>query len=516
MTAHQPIAGVEARPASTWQPHLLALGLVAAALLLLLARDAAGMATIWWTSDTYNHCILIPPIIAWLVWQRLPELRQLQPGLWWLGLLLVGAGAFAWLLGEAGGVALARHAGLILLLQGAAVTLLGKSVSRALAFPIAYALFLIPVGDQLVPFLQGLTAEICMLLLGWVGIPAHIEGIFITTPSGYFEVAEACAGIEFLVAMVAFGALVANLCFNSWTRRASFMAAAVLIPILANGVRAWGTIYISELTDIRFAASFDHVVYGWFFFAVVIALLLAAGWRFFDRRPGDPSFDPAALQPVRPAPTPPPRLVQAAAAAVALAALPLLWSAAIASAGTLPPPRDIALPDVPGWTRVPAASGRPWQPHYAGADRIRMATYRNAAGREVDLAIAVFAAQREGRELVGFGQGAAGPDSGWAAIGQGPPPPSGRLDRIASHGVVREAAIFLRVGDILTGSDLAAKLETTRVHLLGGPQRAVAVLVSAQAPAEGVSPRPAINSFLAALGDVAPLADRAAGLPGAR
>ena len=54
-------------------------------------------------------------------------------------------------------------------------------------------------------------------------------------------------------------------------------------------------------------------------------------------------------------------------------------------------------------------------------------------------------------------------------------------------------------------------LETMKTRLFGGPQRAVAVLVSAPAPARGVSARPAIDAFLAALGPVAPLADRAAG-----
>ena len=77
-------------------------------------------------------------------------------------------------------------------------------------------------------------------------------------------------------------------------------------------------------------------------------------------------------------------------------------------------------------------------------------------------------------------------------------------------------ASFYRVGTILTGSDAAVKLETIRTRLLGGPQRAVAVMVSAEAPADGASARPAINAFLSALGPVAPLADRAAGLPEAR
>jgi exosortase A len=511
VTAILPIAKAEpvSAPATHRRAHLSALAAVSAVILLLFRSDAADIAAIWWNSSTFNHCLLIPPIIAWLVWQRAPELRQLEPRAWAPGLLVVAAGALSWLIGEAGGIGLARHLGLLLMLQGAVIACLGKSVSRGLAFPIFYTLFLVPAGEEIVPMMQTVTAEMCMALLALVGIPAHIEGIFISIPTGLFEVAEACSGVKFLVAMVALGALVANLCFRSWPRRIAFMAAAVAIPVLANGVRAWGTIYISHLTSNDFAAGFDHVFYGWFFFALVIALLLGAGWRFFDRAPGDPWFDPKALagpSGSRPA------LYAVSAAAVALAALPLAWTAAIAS-GTQAAPADIALPDVPGWKRVPAANGRPWQPHFAGADRIRIGRYLDAGGREVDLAIALFTRQHEGRELVGFGQGAVAPESGWAWTSDGPAPAGGRLERLASHGTVREVATFYRVGDILTGSASQVKLETVRARLLGGPQRAVAVMVSAQAPAEGVSPRPAIDSFLASLGDVAALADRAAGLP---
>jgi hypothetical protein len=75
---------------------------------------------------------------------------------------------------------------------------------------------------------------------------------------------------------------------------------------------------------------------------------------------------------------------------------------------------------------------------------------------------------------------------------------------------------FYRVGSVLTGSPAAVKLETVKVRLLGGPQRAAAVLVSAPALAPGVSPRPAIDAFLSSLGSPAALADRASGLPSTR
>lgn len=510
MTAVLPI--VRAEPAAdAWRAHLLALGAAAAAILALFARDAAGMARIWWISATFNHCLLIGPIIFWLVRQRLPELRALAPGAWAPGLALVGAGGLAWLLGEAGSVTLLRHLGLVAMLQGMVIACLGKAVARGLAFPIFYALFLVPFGEELVAPMQEVTAWMCMVLLALTGVPAHLDGIFISTPTGLFRVAEACSGVRFLVAMAALAALAANLCFRSMARRIAFVAAALAIAVLANGMRAFATIYVAHLTDNQVAVGFDHIVYGWIFFAIVIALIAAAGWPFFDRRPGDRWFDPADLQRPGAEAGPAARAVQVAAAAIALAAAAPLWTGAVAAAGTSSAPA-LSLPEVPGWTRMRA--GGDWQPHFAGADRIALGRYRNSAGQEVDLAIVLFARQSEGRELTGYGQGAARDDGAWSWTADTAPPPGGRAERIGSHGRVREVASFYRVGHVLTGSAARVKLETARVRLLGGPQRAVAVLVAAEAPADGISPRPAVDAFLEDLGPVEALADRAAGLAG--
>ncbi|MBK5264259.1 MAG: exosortase A, partial [Alphaproteobacteria bacterium] len=254
-----------------WPTHLALLGSVAAVVLLLFAGDAADMVGIWWNSSTFGHCLLIPLILFWLVEQRLPELRQLTPVAWWPSLIWVVGGALCWLVGDAASVALARHLGLVVILQGTVIAILGPQVSRGLAFPLFYALFLVPFGEEFVPILQTVTARLSMLFLGWSGIPAHLSGVFITTPSGYFEVAEACSGAKFLIAMTAYAALVCNVCFKSWPRRAVFLSAGLIIAVIANGVRAFGTIYIADRTSIDFAAGFDHVVYGWIFFAIILA-----------------------------------------------------------------------------------------------------------------------------------------------------------------------------------------------------------------------------------------------------
>jgi len=503
----QPVRGLPA----AWRQPIVALAVSAVAILLLFRRDAGDMVGLWWTSSTFEHCLLIPPIIAWLVWLRWPMLRGLTPCASAAGLALVGLGAAGWLVGDAASVALARQFGLVVMLQGAVVTNLGIPVARGIAFPLLYALFMVPAGEELVAPLQTLTARFCMALLGLAGIPAHIEGVFITIPNGYFEVAEACSGVKFLVAMIALGALAANLCFKSWLRRGIFMAACVVVPILANGVRAWGTIYISHLTDTSFAAGFDHVVYGWIFFAIVIAILLAGAWPYFDRGADDPWLDPARLEPVPVVPSPR-RTIAVALAVIALAIAPIAWGKTVAVGGRSDMPTSYLLPDLPGWRKV-RVDGPHWVPHYAGADRLLIERYEDGQGRHVDLALAVFADQADGREIVGYGQGAIDPASDWAWTDPQPAPAGGEAFRITAPGpVVREVATFYRIGGITTGSKMRVKLETLKVRLLGGPQRAVAVLVSAEQPNRNVSARPAIDAFLARLGPVDRLADAAAGL----
>jgi exosortase A len=485
-----------------WKHHLTLLGGTIALILLLFFRDAADMAAIWWTSSTFTHCLFILPLVGWLIWQRRDEVVSLTPRLWGPGLALVAAAGFAWILGEAAGVSLIRHASLVMMIQASVITLLGPAVTRGLMFPLFYLFFLVPFGEELVPPLQTITAKLCMIFLSWAGIPAHIEGVFITTPTGYFEVAEACAGVKFLVAMVAYGTLVANVCFRSWVRRIAFMALVLVVPILANGIRAYGTIHISALTSNDFAEGFDHIIYGWVFFAVVMAIVMGIAWKFFDRGIDDPWLgDPPVASTPRPIRWPLP------AGLAAVLAIPMLWQFAQASLGQVPMPNQIALPEVAGWQRAETMSKGDWKPRFDGADHRLQGEYVNAKGDRVTLAIAVYAWQGDGKEMVGYAQGAADPDSHWSWTNDTPPPAGGKSERIFAPGLAREVASFYVVGGMTTGRAQIVKLATLKSRLIGGDQAAVAVLVSAEDRRDAPA-RPQINGFLAAMGAPERLAER--------
>lgn len=280
-------APIAAPLAGRWPIALVCLATAGSVLIALMFAEWQEMAHQWWDIDTYAHILLIPPILAWLIWVRRTELLKIVPVAWGPGLAVTALGLAIWLGGRGIETNLVAQTGAVIALQGSVVALLGARVALVLAFPLLYGLFLVPFGDEIVPPLQEVTARIAVALTQASGVPATLDGLFIDTPAGRFVVAEECSGVKFLIAMVALGTLMAWTAFRSWRRRAVLLLGAALLSIVANGVRAWGTIYVAQYIGAERAGGFDHIVYGWVFFAVVIATVLAAAWRFFEREPAE-------------------------------------------------------------------------------------------------------------------------------------------------------------------------------------------------------------------------------------
>jgi len=490
-----------------WRVPLILLAAVWAGLIALFFADWSDMVGQWWGSSTYNHILLIPLILGWLIAQRRRDLLRLTPVAWWPALIVFAGAGLLWLLGDFAGLAVARQLALVVMAQAAFAAIMGPEVVAGMVFPLCYMLFLVPMGDEMIPALQTLTAQLTMVFLGLAHVPATINGVFITTPAGYFEVAEACSGVKFLIAMIAYGALVANVCFLRWRRRLAFMAVSVVVPIIANGLRAFGTIWIAGWYGIRFASSFDHVFYGWVFFAVVMALCMAVGWRFFDRSVDSAMIDPDAIAAsplVRRLRTMtlPARFVIPMMLAIALVFL--AWGAS-ASLLLAKLPQGMHLPQIKGWEPVAADDGAAWTPLHGGSDQHFRMRFRGPAGEVVDMSFALYASQGTGHEAGGFGQGALPLGSHWAWVSPGYPLGLSKSDVIQAPGASgperRICATWYRSGALLTGSNLALRLHGMVDHLLLRRQ-VTAVLILSASDRFNRDPAAAIIRFLAATGPV--------------
>ena len=252
---------------------------------LVFWREIQAAVEVWNASTAYSHCYLVVPMALYLLWERRDLLigARAEPE---LGATLAALPLTVfWLLAERLGIMEARQLAVIAGFELLFFTVLGRRLFRLLSGPLLFLFFLVPFGAFLTPILQQFTATFSITGLDILGIPNFSDGFTIETPAGVFFVAEACAGLRFLIASIAFGVFYSLLSYTSFIRRLLFIAASVVVPILANGFRALGIVVLGQVLGSAEAAAADHIIYGWVFFSVVMLLLIAGGHAFRQAQP---------------------------------------------------------------------------------------------------------------------------------------------------------------------------------------------------------------------------------------
>jgi len=349
-----------------------------------------SMIEIWERSETFTHGYLIFPISAWLLWRQRAELAQVQPRPDLRGLVLLAAAGAGWLLADAGSVNVVAQYAFIGMLIAAVWTLLGWAFVWAAFFPLMFLLFAVPVGEFLIQPLMGVTADFTVAMLQFTGIPVYREGMFFSVPSGDWSVVEACSGLRYLIASVTLGSLYAYLTYRSWKRRFIFAVLAILVPILANSVRAYMIVMIGHLSGMKYAVGADHLIYGWVFFGFVMLLLFWIGsfWREDDQPEPERATAPAGKS-CRP-------LFPVAVAALLVAGLWPAYAGWLA-ARPLPAMPELQIEAQGGWQ--PRDAFTTWTPHWVGVDRQLRQAYAQA-GNSVLLELNYYVTQRQDAELI--------------------------------------------------------------------------------------------------------------------
>ncbi|WP_426089921.1 exosortase A [Janthinobacterium sp. PSPC1-1] len=481
------------------QQAMLLLLLALAAIVLLYHATFWSMLELWSRSQTFAHGFLIVPISCWLAWRQRARLAALAPQPSWLGLLLLGALGLAWLLADAANVPVVEQYAATAMLPACVLAILGWPAVRLLAFPLAYLFLAVPFGEVFLDPLIDFTAAFTVTALQWTGVPVFRDGNNFSLPTGNWSVVEACSGLRYLVAALALGALFAHVNFHSTRRRLAVMAAALIVPILANGVRAYLIVMLGHLSNMRLAVGVDHLIYGWLFFGLVVLLLfwLAARWRELPLARAVPSAAGRGASPHA--------VVRASVACLLLAALwPALALASHRDDGAAMPATVLALPDPPAWQRLHDAAPA-WQAPYAGTPARFAATYArgDGDGAPVGLQLHWYARQARDAELLTHQSSPYG--ARWMALAQ-------RVQDITLAGsalAVRESVLghggerllvwrVYRQGGIITARPVLVKLLLAQAKLLGRRQDGADILVFAAYDELAPPPRTRLHAFLQA------------------
>ncbi len=266
----------------------------AAGLVLLCAafhQEATAAITVWNQSTAYGHCWLVLPIVGWLLWERRNLLAGAVRPTAWPGLAVIPF-VLVWAAANWLGVMEGRQLALVAFAELLLIACLGWRLWWSLSAAFLYLFFLVPFGAFLTPALQRFTTGFILGGLGMLDIPFRADAFQITIPEGAFYVAEACAGLRFLIASVAFGVLYAVTIFRSPWRRVVFIAVACIVPVVANGLRGLGIVLLGHFLGSAEAGTADHLIYGWVFFSFVIVLLALSGLPFRQDTPWAPGLPP--------------------------------------------------------------------------------------------------------------------------------------------------------------------------------------------------------------------------------
>lgn len=272
--------------------------LAAAGIGLLYAGVAGALLDLWLAGSYYSYVVLVPLFSGWLAWEGRHRLAG-AAAWWWPGLAVVAAGIALLTAGDAAGSLTVQALSLPVTLAGIALVALGPTRFGAVAFPIAFLVFLTPLPEGAIPRLslplQRLAAEGAAASLTLLGIPFARDGLFLHLQPVTLHISEACNGLRFLLAMVVLSVAFAGAVLAGTGPRLVLLASGVVLALAANQVRVTGTAVLAHAWGPDAATGLVHIAWGKVVYAATLvpfgalALRLRATRAGPDARPRAPS-----------------------------------------------------------------------------------------------------------------------------------------------------------------------------------------------------------------------------------
>ena len=474
---------------------------VALALTILVFRHtAAAMLHTWIHDRSYSQGYIVLPISISL-WTRRKKILAERPQPFFPGILLLALLALLWVAGNVGDILLVTEFALVAMLCAMVWTIAGTAVTRQLVFPLGFLFFAVPCGTELVPMLQEFTASFAAAALQLSGVPLVLENHMILVPSGSWEVAEACSGLRYLTASILMGVLLAGVVYRTWKRRIAFVALSVVVPIVANGIRAYGIVMLGYWSNNRLAAGVDHIVYGTVFFILISVGMIAFGIHWQDSEveprviPAKPKkkLEGSAAKAIR-------RKVIAAAitGVIILGIAPLLAGRLWANPSTGLP---LQVTVDPRW-RLFLDYDWDWAPTIGSGATETMRAYQDGAGSAVEVYIGNYRDSQRSTVVINSYNVVRDPGA-WVVVGDqrrltsmGGRQVWVRQLKLQSSSSSRLVWLWYSVGDHSPARPLELKLLKAKYRILGGPKTAAVVAVSVRYESDTAQAAATLEKFL--------------------
>ena len=233
----------------------------------------------WWNDPNFSHGFFVPLFSAFVIWQERDRLARVHTRPSWTGLIVLFAGLGVLIVGRLGAELFLDRSSMLLVLAGVVILFLGWKLFRAVFFPWAFLVMMIPIPtlvlNQITFPLQLLASQVAAAVLPVFGVPVLREGNVINLAAMPLEVAEACSGIRSLMSLVALAIIYGYLLEKRLWVRWVLALAAVPITVVANDVRIIGTGLLVQYWNPEAAEGYFHSSWGLITFLISLFMFYA-------------------------------------------------------------------------------------------------------------------------------------------------------------------------------------------------------------------------------------------------
>lgn len=251
------------------------------------------LARTFWRQEYGAHGPVILAIVLWLLWR---QRRDFTPTAFdrpmpRTGAVLIGSALMLYVLGRTQGLLVFETGSQIPLLFGLILLVRGVDGARALWFPLAYLVFLVPwpgslLDALLLPLKQFVSLVVDELLYA-LGYPIARSGVVLTIGPYQLLIANACAGLNSMIALTAVGSVFVYLAgfhgrLMGWLLLLGLFPVALLANLLRVIVLVLTTYHFGDAAGQNFhdVAGYLEIVFAFGAFMALYALLL----RSVERR----------------------------------------------------------------------------------------------------------------------------------------------------------------------------------------------------------------------------------------
>jgi exosortase D (VPLPA-CTERM-specific) len=224
------------------------------------------------SDENYSFGLLLPLVSAYIIYLKLPQLRNIVWQRSWFGLFFIALSFLIYIMGDLVAIYYFPPISFIILIFGVLLLLGGWQVVSSLAFPIFLLFLMIPlpamVVQQLTFHLQLLSSKLAASFLSALGYVLIRKGNVIDLGVRQLQIVDACSGLRYILSLFSLGMIYCYFYQRSLWKAAILLISLVPAAIIANALRIALMGIFPSLQE-----GFLHNFSGWLIFVICFVFL---------------------------------------------------------------------------------------------------------------------------------------------------------------------------------------------------------------------------------------------------